>query len=187
MVINIDEQRLATLCSERNRQAEDELYSKYAARVFALCLRYSDNQEDARDLLQETFIKVFEKIDTFTYRGEGSLAAWISRIAVNVALNEVRRQRFRFLSFDTFLSETVEDPPEEQISAIPEEVLIRMISELNATKRAVFNMYCIDGYSHKEIAKELGISEKGSAAILSRAKVILKKRIIKYIKSTERK
>lgn len=62
-----------------------------------------------------------------------------------------------------------------------------MISELNATKRAVFNMYCIDGYSHKEIAKELGISEKGSAAILSRAKVILKKRIIKYFKSTERK
>lgn len=182
---SFDEQTLAKLCSEHNRQAEDDLYIRYAARVFALCLRYCENREDAQDLLQETFIKVFGSIGTFVYKGEGSLSAWICRVAINLALNKLKKHRFSFLSFDLFHYDIAEEPPEELVSSMPEEILMKMISELKPMRRAVFNMYCIDGYSHKDIASALGITEKGSASILSKAKAQLKDRIKEYIKQTK--
>lgn len=180
-----DEQRIAKLCSEHNRQAEDELYIQYAARLYTLCLRYCSNKEDARDLMQESFIKAFESISGFTYKGEGSLYAWISRIAVNMALNELKNRRWRFISLDMLPFDVPDDPPESLVTSIPEEVLFKMIADLPAMKRAVFNMYCIDGYSHTEIASTLGITEKGSASALAKAKAELKKQINKYKKQTE--
>lgn len=180
-----DEQRIAKLCSEHNRQAEDELYIQYAARLYTLCLRYCSNKEDARDLMQESFIKAFESISGFTYKGEGSLYAWISRIAVNMALNELKSYKLSFISLEVLPFDIPDDPPESLVASIPENVLLKMISDLPAMKRAVFNMYCIDGYSHKEIASTLGITEKSSASALAKAKAELKKQLNKYKKQTE--
>lgn len=181
----MDEQELATLCSEKDRQAQEELYTRYAARVFTLCLRYSDNRDEALDLLHDSFLKVLEKIDTFKYQGKGSLLAWISRIAINTALANIKRYKFRMLFVDTLAAENLPDPTDEEIARIPEEELLAFISRLPDTQRAIFNMYCIDGYSHKEIAELLGISERGSTSMLAKAKNRLRKQITKFTKNSE--
>lgn len=187
MNTQINEQGLTRLCSEHNRWAEDELYRRYAARIYALCLRYTDDEDDAKDLMQETFIKAFGNITSFSYRGEGSLSAWLSRIAVNLAVNELKRHKIRFLNLDVLRHDIADEPPEEMVARISEETLLKMISELRPMRRIVFNMFCIDGYSHKEIAIALSITEKGSASILSKAKAQLKEKITHYIKQTERR
>lgn len=187
MNTQIDEQSLVRLCSEHNRWAEDELYRRYAARIFALCLRYTDDEDNAQDMMQETFIKAFGNIASFTYRGEGSLSAWLCRIGVNLAINQMKRHKMRFFSLDVLGHDIADEPPGEAVAGISEEILLKMISELRPMRRIVFNMYCIDGYSHKEIASALNITEKGSASILSKAKAQLKDSITNYIKQAERR
>jgi RNA polymerase sigma factor, sigma-70 family len=186
VIEEFEEQSLAKLCSEHVRKAEDELYTKYAGYIFSVCIRYCDNLDDAKDLMQEAFIKALDKIHTFKYRGKGSLLAWISRIAVNMALNKVRSRRLSFMSLETMDVDVVDELDNEGVSAIPEAVMLNMISELPPMKRAVFNMFCIDGYSHKEIASQLGLTEKGSASILSKAKSQLKDKVIRYLMHSER-
>lgn len=178
----MDEQTLARLCSEKNPMAENELYTRYAARVLTLCRRYLPDVDEANDLMQEVLIKVLEKIDKFQFRGDGSLYAWISRIAVNMALNHINRHKHRYLSLD-FNYDDLPEPSEEDIIRIPENVLIGMISALPEARRMVFNLYCIDGYSHQEVAQMLGISEKASASTLAKARKQLKKEINDYLKS----
>ena len=100
MYKEVEEQELARLCSERNRMAEDELYRRYAARVYTLCRRYAGDEEEAKDLMQEALIQALDKIQTFKYFGKGSLQAWISRIAINKAISQVRRRRWQMVSLD---------------------------------------------------------------------------------------
>ena len=164
--------------------AEEELYSRYAARVFTLCRRYTDNADDAKDLMQESLIQALDKIATYKYSGKGSLYGWISRIAINRALNQIRRKRWKTVSLD-LREDTVPNPTEEEMAAIPQEKLLEWISKLPDVRKAVFNLYCIDGYSHKEIADLLGISEKGSAGMLAKARKQLKEEINRYLKDTE--
>ena len=177
-----DEQRLARLCSEGNREAEEELYTRYAARVFTLCRRYSDNPDEAKDLMQEALLKALDKISTFRYTGNGSLYGWISRIAVNLALNHIKRRRWRTVSLDFGGHDNLPEPTEEEMVSIPQEKLLEWIAELPDVRKAVFNLYCLDGYSHKEIAQMLGISEKGSAGMLAKARRQLKGKISRYWK-----
>lgn len=180
-----DEQRLARLCSGRDRLAEDELYTRYAARLMTLCRRYTGCEADAQDLLQETFVKVLDRIGSFRYAGDGSLYRWIRRIAINQALNDLRRNRWRWVPLDFSPGDPVAEPTEEEILAIPQEKMLEWISRLPELRRAVFNLYCIDGYSHKEIGVMLGISEKGSAGVLAKARKQLKQQIFQYLKDTE--
>ena len=177
-----DEQRLARLCSEGNREAEEELYTRYAARVFTLCRRYSDNPDEAKDLMQEALLKALDRISTFKYTGNGSLYGWISRIAINLALNQIKRRRWRTVSLDFGGHDNLPEPTEEEMVSIPQEKLLEWIAELPDVRKAVFNLYCLDGYSHKEIAEMLGISEKGSAGILAKARKQLKEKISRYWK-----
>jgi len=179
----LDEQTLARYCSQGDRMAEEELYSRYAARVFTLCRRYTDNPDDAKDLMQESLIQALDKIATYKYSGKGSLYGWISRIAINRALNQIRRKRWQTVSLD-LREDTVPDPTEEEMAAIPQEKLLEWIAKLPAVRRAVFNLYCIDGCSHKEIGGMLGISEKGSASMLAKARKQLKEEINRYLKDT---
>ena len=164
--------------------AEEELYSRYAARVFTLCRRYTDNADDAKDLMQESLIQALDKIATYKYSGKGSLYGWISRIAINRALNQIRRKRWKTVSLD-LREDTVPNPTEEEMAAIPQEKLLEWISKLPDVRKAVFNLYCIDGYSHKEIADLLGISEKGSAGMLAKARKQLKENIKDYLKERD--
>ena len=163
--------------------AEEELYSRYAAKVFTLCRRYTDNADDAKDLMQESLIQALDKIATYKYSGKGSLYGWISRIAINRALNQIRRKRWKTVSLD-LREDSIPDPTEEEMSMIPQEKLLEWIAKLPDVRRAVFNLYCIDGYSHKEIGEMLGISEKGSAGMLAKARKQLKEEINRYLKDT---
>lgn len=113
MYRELDEQSLARLCSENDRRAQEELYTKYAGKLFTLCLRYSDNRDEARDLLHDSILKALSRIDTFSYRGEGSLYAWIRRIAINMALADIRRNKFRFIHLSDTGPEEISEPSEE--------------------------------------------------------------------------
>ena len=119
-----EEQELARQCSEKNRLAEEELYNRYAARIFTLCRRYTDNSDDAKDLMQETLIKALGKISTYRYSGRGSLYGWISRIAINCALNQTRRKRGKTDSLDIREQDTIPEPTEEEMETIPQEKLL---------------------------------------------------------------
>ena len=184
MYTDLDEQELARRCSQGDRLAEDELYRRYAARVYTLCRRYLGDDEEAKDLMQESLIQVLDKIQTFN-GGKGFLYGWISRIAINKALNQIKRKRWRTVSLDAWAQDTIPEPTEAEMETIPEEKLLEWISKLPDLRRAVFNLYCIDGYSHKEIGKMLGISEKGSAGVLAKARKQLKEEIRHYLNGQE--
>ena len=186
MYKELDEQTLARCCSQKDRMAEDELYRRYAVRVDALCRRYLGNEDDAKDLMLDTLIQALDKIDTFKYKGDGSLYAWISKIAINKALNQIRRHRWRMVPLDFRVQDNIPEPTEEEVAEIPKEKLREWIAELPDMRRAVFNLYCIDGYSHQEIGKMLGISERGSTSMLSKARKELKKKIKQYLKEQDR-
>jgi len=186
MYKELDEQDLAKFCSQKDRMAEDELYRRYAVRVHTLCRRYLGDDDDAKDLMLETLIRALDKIDTFQYTGEGSLYAWISRIAINKAINQIKRHRWRVVPTDFRVQDNIPEPTEEEVTEIPKEKLREWISELPDMRRAVFNLYCIDGYSHQEIGRMLGISERGSTSTLAKARKQLKERIKQYLKEQDR-
>ena len=175
---------MARLCSEGDRQAEEELYTRYAARVYTLCRRYAGGADEAKDLMQDALLKALDRISTYTYTGKGSLYGWISRIAINLALNQIKRRRWRAVSLDKGVEDNLPEPSAQEVEAIPQEKLLEWIAGLPDMRKAVFNLYCLDGYSHKEIAEMLGISEKGSAGMLAKARKQLKERISRYRKDT---
>ena len=181
MFKELDEAQLAAGCRRGDSGAAEELYRRYAASLFALCRRYTSSLEDAEDLMQESMIKALDKISQFDFKGAGSLYAWISRIAINMALNNIRKKKSQPIAEDQSIMDVVPDPSVDKMESIPQEKLLEMISLLPESRRAVFNLYCIDGYSHKEIGKMLGISEKGSAGILAKARAQLKKEIYRFL------
>lgn len=185
MYRDLDEPDLARLCSENDRQAQNELYTRYATLLFTLCRRYTKDESEALDLLQDSIIKALNKISSFKYSGKGSLYAWIRRITVNAAIDNIRKHRIKLVSLDLFNSDTIPEPQESDVAEITQEQLLDIISDLPEAQRAVFNMFCIDGYSHKEIAEMLGISEKGSASMLAKARKQLKIRIYNIVNKSE--
>lgn len=185
MYQRLDEHSLVSYCAKSDRKAQEELYTRYAARVFTLCLRYSDDRDEAQDLLHSTFLKALENIQSFKYQGDGSLLAWISRIAINTALAHIKRYKLHFVFLDTYMSPSLPEPTDEEFDRVSIEKLLEFISKLPDIQRAIFNMHCLDGYSHKEIAQQLGISERGSTSMLAKAKNKLKKQINEYIKNSD--
>ena len=178
----LSERELAQACAHKDHNAQAELYSDYASGLYALCLRYTGDREDARDIMHDSMIKAFENIGSFRYTGDGSLEAWLRRIGVNTAVDCLRRKhRIQEVSLERTFEDNLPEPDAEAVETIPAGVLQRMIASLPAARRTVFNMYCIDGFSHREIAKALGISEKGSASVLAKARAGLKRAICDYL------
>lgn len=186
MYRELGEQELASYCSKRDRLAEDELYRRYAARVFTLCRRYLGDSDEAKDMMQDVLIQALDKIQTFTFRGPGSLYGWISRIAINKSINHLKRQRWRIVRLEAAGPDGIPEPVEQDMEEIPQEKLLEWIAKLPDMQRTIFNMYCIDGYQHRQIGEMLGISEKGSAGELARARKQLKEKIRQYLKDKER-
>ena len=184
----LTEQELALGCARNERDAQGELYARYAAGLYALCLRYIENREEARDLMHDAMIKAMDNFRSFRYTGEGSIWAWMSRITVNMAVDRLKQNsRFRQIPLDLVSGDEIEnalEPDAESVRRIPDDALDEMIAGLPPVKRTVFNMYCIDGYSHKDIAKALGISERGSTSILAKARTSLKKALTDYLNKT---
>ena len=157
---------------------QEELYRRFAPKMYAVCLRYAGNAEEAEDILQEGFIKIFKKLDSF--RSEGSFEGWIRRIFVNTAIEHFRRKRY--LQPVTEKEEnTIEGKYISILDELAEQDILSLVQQLSPGYRTVFNMYVVEGYTHKEIADLLGISEGTSKSQLSRAKVILQEMVKKFI------
>ena len=163
-------------CKKGERKAQEGLYKALASKMMAVCVRYSRDTFEAEDILQMGFVKVFQKVSEF--RGEGSFEGWIRRIMVNTAI-ETYRKNLRTL--DVVDIDEVYDQPQStfDMNKLEMDDLMKLIQQLSNGYRIVFNMYVIEGYSHTEIAEELGISEGASKSQLSRARAILKDKIIK--------
>ncbi|MBR4593895.1 MAG: sigma-70 family RNA polymerase sigma factor [Bacteroidaceae bacterium] len=184
----LTEQDLALGCVRNDRDAQGELYARYSSRLYAICLRYIEDREEARDLMHDCMIKAMDNFKTFRYVSEGSLYAWLSRITVNMAINRLKESsRFRQIPFEQVSGDELEnalEPDAESVRKIPDDVLDKLIAELPPVRRTVFNMYCIDGYSHHDIARALGITERTSTSVLAKARASLKKALMNYIDKT---
>lgn len=161
-------------CKKRDIKAQSEVYQLFAGKMFALCLKYSRNRQEAEDNLQEAFITIFDKIDQ--YNNKGSFEGWMKRIVINTALQTYRQKSVLSL-VETNLPDEVEVEVDE--TDISLDYLLKIIQELPERYRMVFNLYVLDGFSHKEISEMLGIAEGTSKSNLSRARLILKDKIEK--------
>ncbi len=174
----ISESDLIEGCMKGNRQMQYELYERFAPKMFGVCLRYAANTEEAEDILQEGFIKIFKKMGS--YRGDGSFEGWIRRIFVNTAIEQFRKKTY--LQPITEQEEsTIEGKYISVLDHLAEKDIVQLIQKLSPGYRTVFNMYVIEGYTHKQIAEALRISEGTSKSQLSRAKLILQDLVKAYI------
>lgn len=179
------EKTLAASLSRGDESARKAFFDVFKGYLASVCRRYLD-EDDLKDVLQDVFVKIFTRIGSFSWRGPGSLQAWARQIAVNDSLAVLKkRSRLRSVPIDTLPDGdddvgTIIDEDPDPAGGIPAEVLMEMVRRLPTQYRAVFNMYILDDMSHKEIAKELGISEGTSASNLLRAKKSMAKMINEY-------
>lgn len=168
--------KLIEACRQGDRKAQKGLYEWFAPKMYALCLRYTGSPDDARDVLQNGFIKMFSKMADF--RGEGSFEGWLRRIMVTCCIEHYRRNKASELlqPIDGHLTEKISDQ-QTVLDDIHAAELADLIGRLSPGYRAVLNMFVVEGYSHKEIAETLGITEGTSKSQLARARSLLRQMI----------
>lgn len=166
-------EKLIANCKKGNRSAQEQLYRKYSDILFGICLKYSRNRTEAEDSLHDSFITIFDKIGQ--YRSKGSFEGWIKRITVNTVLQKYRKEEHLKVVTEN-IGEEVEFES-EGYADIGLQTLLKYIQELPNKYRLTFNLYVLDGYSHKEISKLLGTSPGTSKSNLARARTILKEKI----------
>lgn len=163
---------------------QEELYKRFSGKMYAVCLRYAGNAEDAQDLLQEGFIKVYRNLHRF--RAEGSFEGWIRRVFVNSSIEHFRKKSLQLSKVSGKEEDTIEDADTTALDNLAERDIISLIQRLSPGYRTVFNLYVVEGYSHKEIADLLGISEGTSKSQLARARSILQKKVAQYLSDTKK-
>lgn len=176
------EQALAEQVVRGDARAMRLLYERYAPNLASACARYITDDDNVKDVLQDSFVAIFTSMDRFKYKGAGSLRAWMTRIVTNKAINSLKKaQRLSGIE----VGGQIPDVPDDNIEAdkVPLDVLHRMIRQLPDGYRTVFNMSVIDHCSHIEIAEALGIKRETSASQLHRAKALLAKQITEYLKT----
>ena len=159
-------------CKNNNIKAQEQLFRLFSSKLFAVCLKYSRNYEEAQDNLQDGFLLIFEKIGQFSFLG--SFEGWAKRVMINNALQYYRKEKFLELVTENIADEQEIDLDDSSISL---DYLLGIIQQLPDRYRLVFNLYVIDNYSHKEIAAMLNINVGTSKSNLSRARMILKEKI----------
>jgi RNA polymerase sigma-70 factor (ECF subfamily) len=178
---NIDEQELISGCLRGDNTIRRYLYEQYAQQMLGICYRYTGSKEVSKDLLHDGFIRIFESIRIFQYRGSGSLVAWMRKIFVNISLEYIRANAQKTtVSLEKW--DEIKFIIDEEIESIPADILMRFIAELPSGYRTVLNLYIFEEIPHKEIAKILHINEVSSRSQLARAKIMLGQKIRKYIK-----
>jgi len=170
-------------CLEGDRRMQEELYRRFSPRMYGVCLRYAGNTAEAEDILQEGFIKVYKKLSS--YRREGSFEGWIRRIFVNTAIEHFRRKTYQQPITEQH-ENTVEGKFLSVLDDLAEKDIMKLIQELSPGYRTVFNLYVVEGYTHKEIGDLLNISEGTSKSQLSRAKVVLQDLVKKFLEERNR-
>ncbi|MFH0893356.1 MAG: RNA polymerase sigma factor [Bacteroidota bacterium] len=177
---------LVSSCLKGDRNSQQKFFKCFYGKMLAVCMRYANDYDDAKDIVQEGFIKVFANLKGF--ENQGSLEGWVRRIVVNTAIDCVRKKHFNN-------TVDIEDSPEAQKSSatheqekedeaytqLKAEVVMKLIQKLSPMYKAVFNLYVIENYSHKEISEELGISVGTSKSNLAKAKMNLKKLFDNYV------
>lgn len=159
-------------CIEKNAIAQKNLYEKFARKMMGVCLRYADSSEEAEDVVQNGFISVFENIESF--KGTGSLEGWVRKIMVNTALTNIRKNKKLKQNIELDSVEFM-IPSNSHNESLEAKDLLKIIQTLPIGFKTVFNLYAIEGYSHKEIGDMLNISEGTSKSQYSRAKAHLQK------------
>lgn len=167
-------EQLIIKCQKQDIQAQSAIYNLYASKLFTLCLKYSKNHAEAQDNLQDSFLTIFKKIKQ--YKGKGSFEGWMKRIVINTALQRYRKEGVLDVIKDNDIKDEVVEV-EVETEEISLDFLLDIIQQLPDKYRLVFNLYVLDGFSHKEIAQMLNISEGTSKSNLSRARLILKGKI----------
>ncbi len=166
-------------CLKNKRRAQGELFKLYYGKMLAVCLRYINDRDSAEEVLQEGFIKIFDKLEAFDYKG--SFEGWMRRIMANTAIDSIRKHKKdpkltdNDEDFKLGASNPMIEQEEEEFVSIKAEMALEAIQELSPAYRAVFNLYVIEEYTHKEIAEILGISEGTSKSNLAKAKMNLQK------------
>lgn len=171
-----NQQEIIQGCVEGNPSAQKILYKSFCSKMFALCLRYTNDYHMAEDVLQDGFVKVFKNITK--YRGDGSFEGWVRRIFVNTSIEHYRK-RVNMYSVSELHDEIQVVYNSDIVNQLQEADLLNLVSTLSPGYRTVFNMFVIEGYSHQEIADLLGISEGTSKSQLSRARLLLQEKIEK--------
>lgn len=167
---------LITDCKAGSRKAQELLYKQFASKMLGVCMRYAVDKMEAEDMLQNGFVKVFQKMAD--YRGDGSFEGWMRRIMVHTSIEYYRKHHKTMQLVD------IDDAPEQSVNPLAAanlsaKDLMVLIQNLSPGYRMVFNLYAIEGYSHKEIAEIMGITEGASKSQLSRARTILKEQVMK--------
>lgn len=180
--ISAEDEELVARCVRNDRRAQRKLYEKYASRFFPLCVRYVSSREEAKDVLQDGFIMLFDKLHT--YKGEGSFDGWMRKIFVNTALMAIRKNDVLKYSeeIETVPINTMGYDNYDVIDTLDSKQIMDIIQEMPDGFRTVFNLFIFEGYSHIEISQALGITEGSSRSQLSRARLWLQDRINKLTK-----
>jgi RNA polymerase sigma factor (sigma-70 family) len=178
------EESLVAGCRKQDPRAQQQVYERWSGLMLAVCMRYIKDRDEAESTMLNGFYKVFDRIGQFS--GEGSFEGWIRRIMVNEALTYIRRnqQAMMMVEADEALGEVSYESASQQLEA---EDLMQLIREMPEGYRTVFNLIAIEGYSHKEVAEQLGISENTSKSQLNRARNYLQKQLAKHEKMCQPK
>ncbi len=164
--------KLIKQCADNDRKAQKEIYQLFAGKLFSICLKYSKNKQEAQDNFQDGFVTIFDKIGQFKFKG--SFEGWIKRVMLNTVLLKYRKKTVLNIVTEEIPDEVIVDIDDDEISL---DFLLNLIHELPDRYRLVFNLYVLDGYSHREVAEMLCIAEGTSKSNLARARAILKQKI----------
>jgi RNA polymerase sigma-70 factor (ECF subfamily) len=175
-------------CVKGDSKCQEIIYQKFYGKMLGVCMRYSKDREEARDILQDGFVKVF--INIKKYGGRGSFEGWIRKVIVNTALDFLRKSKQLIQYADSdYVEKNAEEIKEEENNDyinISTEEIMKAVQQLPTSYRTVFNMFVVDGFTHKEIAEQLGINDGTSKSNLSKAKMHLKKILAPKIKSYQK-
>lgn len=171
----MDEQKIVSDCLKGNPVAQRKLFEMFAPKMLGVCLRYMKSQDEAEDVLQDGFIKVFSKLSA--YQNNGSLEGWVRRIMVNTALDQIRKNSKFAYSADFTENEYKLENSDFTFETLVAEDLMKLVNGMPEGYKVVFNMFAIEGYGHKEIAEILGVSENTSKSQYSRARSYLKDKL----------
>jgi len=181
----MSDQQIIKGCANHERKAQQQLYDRYSRFLLGICLRYASDKAEAEDILQESFLKIFFNIEDFS--GTGSFTGWLRKVAVNTAITHYHKNlKYRYhVEIEEYVSaETGVSGFEEDFCTA--EDLFKVLNELPAGYRMVFNLYAVEGYKHKEIAEKLGIDTNTSKSQYSRAKAVLRDKLEKLGKLKSR-
>ncbi len=174
-----EEAQLIEGCINGSRKAQEDVFNVMYRRLLGVCARYAKDDDDAKDILQTGFIKVFKSIEN--YKGDGSFEGWIKRIVINTAIDSYRRKKVKPVVVDSEMTDRVGSKMEDEVEdesiyqQIPVKVVLDSVQNLSPAYRAVFNLYVLEGYNHNEIAEMLDIRVGTSKSNLSKARLNLRK------------